>query len=151
RAVLRGHPGAVTSAVFSPDGKRILTACDASVRLWDVEPAPLCRVLPGPHRPLHSLAYSADGRRLLTAGTNEGARLWDPDTGAEVWTLGRGRELGPLRSAHFSGDGRRVVMASAHARVTDRGKVVNAGPVHLWDAATGAELLALQDHGGGAR
>ena len=36
-AILRGHDGAVSSAAFSPDGSRIVTAsCDNTGRIWDV-------------------------------------------------------------------------------------------------------------------
>jgi WD40 repeat protein len=35
--VLNGHEGAVSSAAFSPDGSRIVTASyDKTARLWDV-------------------------------------------------------------------------------------------------------------------
>ena len=36
RAVLRGHEGPVNSAVFSPDGAKVVTASeDGTARLWD--------------------------------------------------------------------------------------------------------------------
>jgi WD40 repeat protein len=41
-AVLRGHEGPVTSAAFSPDGTRIVTASwDRTARVWDVHFATL--------------------------------------------------------------------------------------------------------------
>jgi WD40 repeat protein len=42
------------------------------------------RILKGHTRRLNSLAFSADGRHLLTASADETARLWDLATGAEV-------------------------------------------------------------------
>ena len=38
-AVLSGHHARLRSAMFSPDGRRIITASDdASARIWDVSP-----------------------------------------------------------------------------------------------------------------
>lgn len=34
-AVLRGHEGAVFSAAFSPDGTRIVTGHNTTIRIWD--------------------------------------------------------------------------------------------------------------------
>jgi WD40 repeat protein len=33
--VLRGHEDRVTSAAFSPDGSRIVTASSGDIRIWD--------------------------------------------------------------------------------------------------------------------
>ena len=35
---LKGHTGAVYSVRFSPDGKRIASGGDKTIRLWDVTP-----------------------------------------------------------------------------------------------------------------
>jgi WD40 repeat protein len=54
-------------------------------------------------------------------------------------------KLGPVRSARFSPDGTRFLTASQNTRVVE-GKMINVSAVHVWDARTGADLLALKDH-----
>src|SRR5262249_43394474 len=89
-AVLGGHEEGVSAVAFSPDGRRIVTVCAESVRLWDAALAPPGRTV----RPLAVLAgdqkkrnyqtafFSPDGRWLLTeAHGPAGAtvQLWPTD------------------------------------------------------------------------
>jgi WD40 repeat protein/tRNA A-37 threonylcarbamoyl transferase component Bud32 len=152
RAVLNGHQEPVRSAEFHPDGRHVVTAGDNTARIWKVTPPQdLALILKGHLGAVHSLAFSPDGRRLLTAAEDETPRLWDSDTGKEVLALGKGKLLGAIRSARFSGDGRCIVTASASETVFLPGKVTNPpSAVHVWDAATGADQLALKEHGTGA-
>jgi WD40 repeat protein len=109
--VPRGHEGPVRTAVFSPDGRRILTASwDGTARLWDAETGAPGPVLRGHEDPVESAVFSPDGRRIVTASPDRTARLWDAETGAPGPVL-RGHE-DPVESAVFSPDGRRIVTAS---------------------------------------
>jgi WD40 repeat protein len=147
---LRGHGGVVRSAEFSPDGRHVVTAGDTTVRVWDVGSLPRPdRVFVGHKDRLIALAFDPQGRRLLTASTDPTPRLWDVANGKELLVLAKGKELGEVRSAFFDAQGRRVVTASSNTYISRDGNVINPSSVHVWDAATGADLLALtkQDQG----
>ena len=65
-AILQGHTGTVNSAVFAPDGGRILTASsDNTARLWDRDGKAL-GTLEGHTNWIRSAAFSPDGGRILT-------------------------------------------------------------------------------------
>jgi hypothetical protein len=60
--------GNVRSAEFSPDGKRIATAGDNGIQIWDAQSGqPLTEPL---NCPGMSAAFSPDGKRILTASGN---------------------------------------------------------------------------------
>ena len=76
-ALLKGHDGGVTSAAFSPDGKRVVTASDGqTARVWDPETGTQIALLKGHDGGVTSAAFSPDGKRVVTASEDEhGARL----------------------------------------------------------------------------
>ena len=63
-----GHTQNVRVAVFSPDGRHILSGSqDGTIRLWDVGTGNELRRFPGPNRPggVQTLAFSPDGKGFL--------------------------------------------------------------------------------------
>lgn len=79
KTTLKRQRGRIIAAVFTPNGKGIVTAGDATAVLWDV-PAerPLAEFVPGGRIPsmIHSMVITTDGKTLL-AGCGDGAvRRW---------------------------------------------------------------------------
>ncbi len=80
----------------------------------------------------NSAAFSPDGSRIVTASSDQTARIWDAATGKEIVVL-RGHDDSVI-SAAFSPDGSRIVTAS------------DDQIVRIWDAATGKEIVVLRGH-----
>jgi WD40 repeat protein/mono/diheme cytochrome c family protein len=111
-----GHGGWVVAAVFSPDGKRVLSGSDdRTVRLWDAETGQAVKTFQGHEGGVKSVAFSADGRRVLSGGNDATVRLWDLDSGKELKVFRKHTE--PLVSVTFSEGGRQTLSASRDAVV----------------------------------
>jgi WD40 repeat protein len=112
RLVLRGHGGHITSAVYSPDGLRILTASgDGTARIWDAEGGEELARLKGHEDAVDGAVFSPDAKLVLTFSSDRSVRLWDGTSGRPVCTLVR-HKLG-IRSADFSPDGRLIFASFA--------------------------------------
>jgi WD40 repeat protein len=113
------HAATVTSAMFSADGTRVVTASgDRTARVWDARTGqPLGAPLQH-GATVTSATFSADGTRVVTASDDHTARVWDARTGQPVGApLQHGARV---TSATFSADGTRVVTADDKtARVWD--------------------------------
>ena len=118
------HGGEVLAVAFSPDGRRLATACtDAVARIWDVATGrPLVPDLAHDGAVL-AVAFSPDGKNVATAGADGKLRIWNALIGKPV-----GKPVGldhPITAVQFSPDGSMIATAC-------RGQI----PC-LWHAAKG--------------
>jgi WD40 repeat protein len=133
--VLRGHTDLVSSAAFSRDGTRAVTAsADGTARVWDAASGHELTAVRGQEGGVPSAAFSPDGTRVVTVFKDRSARVWDAASGHELAAL-KGHE-DKVNSATFSPDGTRVVTAS------------DDKTARFWDAASGRQLAALKGHEG---
>ncbi|GIW85249.1 MAG: hypothetical protein KatS3mg107_0909 [Gemmataceae bacterium] len=88
---------AVWAVSFSPDGATLAIATGprdfrlrhpvGDVRLWDVTEQRIKRILRGHTRAVTSLAFSSDGRTLVTGSADTTVRFWDLTNGTEYGML----------------------------------------------------------------
>ncbi len=127
------HHAAVSSAAFSPDGTRVVTAsADGAARVWDAATGKLLATASEHAGGVLGAVFSPDGGRFVTASLDHTARVWNAATGKPLTPPLQ--HQGPVWKAAFSPDGTRVVTAS-----DDR-------TARIWDAATGRSLAAPLQH-----
>ncbi len=140
------HRSHVTAAVFSTDGRRLLTGCaNGTATLWHVETGEEIQCFTGHTWAVMCVALSSDGTKALTGCGLDGssikdrsAKLWDTATGIEIRTFIHEDENGnnsDVYAVNFSTDSKMVVTGSS------------SGTVKLWETTTGA-LLQTYAHGG---
>ncbi len=127
---MRGHEKDVTSAVFSPDGKRIVsTSADDTLRLWNAATGEqIGQPMTGHQDEVTSAAFSPDGKRIVSGSVDKTLRVWDAANGKPLERFRIHRHADRVNSVAFSPNGRFIVSAS------------NDKTVRLWDAATGEPI-----------
>jgi WD40 repeat protein len=181
-----GPQGFLHSVAISPVGNlvavggwtrpRIDGACDpCEIRLYDTATGDMRALLKDHRAPVQALAFSTDGRWLLSGDDAGHAIYWDVESKRQLYAL-EGIP-GPVRDLAFHPDGQKVIIATADGTVliirpgaqapdlqfqaqsfeehlfsmvvSSRGVIATAGngpAVKLWDASTGRLLRSL-DHG----
>ena len=134
-----GHSILVFSLAWHPDGRRIVTAGSdgrhQAVKVWDATDGQEQFVIPvggdSSSGPFQAVAFSPDGRYLVTGKLEGAVQVWDASTGQKVQALDTttGQKFDTfamhdreIRGLVFSRDGRQLASASGD------------GEVKVWDA-----------------
>jgi WD40 repeat protein len=141
---MAGSRNQADSVAFSPDGRLVLAGglkqfwrpfrndAIATLELWDATTGALLRTFKGHSRGITAVAFSPNGRQVLSGSNDKTLRLWDATEGALLRTFTGHSES--VTSAAFSSDGRQVLSGSADKTLK------------LWDAASGALLRTFEGH-----
>ncbi|TNE50615.1 MAG: hypothetical protein EP344_17235 [Bacteroidetes bacterium] len=131
-----GNTQDVNAAVFSPDGKYILTGSGGTLigvrgeaKLWDLKGHELL-TFAGHDSDVSAVAFSPDGKQILTGSPDQTAMLWDLQ-GRKVQTF-KGHNFG-VYSVAFSPDGKQILTGSGDntAKLWDlQGRVVRTFKGH---------------------
>lgn len=126
RLTFRGHAGRVIAAIFSSDGKRIVSASQAAIKVWDAETGQEIFNLHGRGDSFTSLILSRDDKRIVSGSLDGTIKIWNADTAKEMFTL-RGHKS-YIKNLSLSNDGERIMSSS------------NDGTIKVWDAKMGSKV-----------
>jgi WD40 repeat protein len=122
--------------VFSPDGNTLATVDVKTIRLWDVWTGKERATLEGHTDWVRCLAFSADGKTLVSGGKDSSIRLWDTQSGKELSTLKTKRDL--VDAVALSPDGKTWAATTSTSNTSPSKGMV------LLDAETGKVLWTVE-------
>jgi WD40 repeat protein len=132
--------GRMWSAMFAPDGKRVLTTDDKSARMWDASSGQLLFTM-NHGDTVYGAVFSPDGSQIVTAGGDGTVRIWSAATGVPLREL-RYQRSGSKRWRYYA-----VAMSSHLVAAID----VTGKTVHVWDAETGMQIAELDNDAPGVK
>lgn len=137
----------IDAAAYSPDGSLLATATELSVRIWNGQSGAQLAVLPDTSDGIFDLAFSPDGRWLVTVSNDDLVEIWaasgETEATGEAISAANARQVQLLDAvdlgqtateAVFSPDGNTVAIATG------------SGQIWYWDLATSQTAQAVSRH-----
>jgi WD40 repeat protein len=104
---LEGHKDCIHSVVFSKDSAIATASYDKMVRLWSLDGA--SRELKDHIDAVYSLAFTPDGKRLVSGAADRTIKIWDVASGNRLFTLSEPTD--GVNAVEVSPDGSTVAAA----------------------------------------
>ncbi len=146
-----GDSANIRAVAFSPTGHRLATtSAYGTTTIWDTNTGQEIITLRG-HAPgqtvetrfngVIGVSFSPDGKLLATASDDLTAKIWDANSGQELFTL-RGHSHAPVSIPPFDGVIQVEFSPDGELLATAGGD----GTIKFWDVNTGQALLTLDAH-----
>jgi len=144
-----GHTGPVTSVVFTPDGKQIVSGSfkEKTIRIWDVATGREIRNIISDINGVDGLRLIPDGKQIISSSFNLPGiiRIWDKDTGKELRTISD-FAYQPILSMDLSPDGKQIaaIYDEFYEDENDISRIV------FYNADTGRQIRTIFTEGAGS-
>ncbi len=138
------HEGQWFALRFSPDGT-ILAQGGDEVRLWDVATKKRLDGFRNQRGGASRIAFSPDGKTLVTAGTTRSINVWDVKSGMKVKSFSDDQENRVVCSISISPNGKWIASAS-NDFLADRVALKGPPPgiIKIWNMANGLVDMEFQ-------
>ena len=173
-AIARFGKGEIAQIKYSQDGTRLAVASGVGIWIYDTSTYQEVDLLTGHTALVKGVAFSPDGKTIVSGSENSTIQLWDVDIAAYKVTLIGHPE--PVKCVTFSPDGKTIASGgedseirlwNAHTGELERtlsghtlwvisvafspdGNTIASGGwegnIHLWDAETGAHKKTFTGH-----
>lgn len=145
--ILRIHSHFLKSAIYSPDGKYIVSTDLGSIQIWEASTGVCLKILKNLLGFISSIAFSPDGQRIIGSSYDNIIGMIDLKTGKSLQTLKGHSSL--VNSVAYSPDGNYIVSGSDKFNLSHSNKYPRWNSncvIKIWDANTGECFQTLEGH-----